>query len=259
MANDTLLDEVPAASQFRHRIERKFYIAPREIGSAYAVLRQICRPDKEYPVGRINSLYFDTSDLDQHERSASGEYKKDKVRIRWYGEQSQIPEMVSVFLELKSKRGFQSFKKRQRYLVSRENLLRPYISAGIVERRTLVDKIAQFGHFPEKLLRPIIVISYLRYRFTEMVTGIRVSLDYNISSTFVARELGYGERDLPLRGGVVEVKGPNIELPMTLRRMKMLNTDWSRFSKYSHCIDAHMTEPGSVARLWPSGRNGGNI
>ena len=34
---------------------------------------------------QINSLYFDTPDLDQHERSLAGEFAKDKVRIRWYG------------------------------------------------------------------------------------------------------------------------------------------------------------------------------
>ncbi len=251
-----LLDEGPVVGQFRRRIERKFYVRPRDIGLAYSLLRHVCRPDAEHPVGTINSLYFDTYDLEQHERSASGEFKKDKVRVRWYGEEEEMPETVAVFLELKSRRGFDSSKKREKYLAGRDNLLRPYISAGIIDRREMFEQIARFGHFPEKPLRPVIKISYRRYRFTEMVTGVRVSLDYDIRSTLVAREFGYEDRGLPLKGGVVEVKGPSMELPMTLRRMKMLNTDWSRFSKYSHCIDAHMAEPGSVARLWPSGRNG---
>ena len=68
------------------------------------------------------------------------------------------------------------------------------------------------------------------------------------------KEFGNKKKELPLRGGVIEVKGPSMELPRTLRRMKLLNTDWSRFSKYSHCIDAHLAEPGTIARLWPSGR-----
>jgi len=70
----------------------------------------------------------------------------------------------------------------------------------------------------------------------------------------VAPEMGYRERELRLPGGIIEVKGPSIELPATLRRMRMLDTDWSRFSKYSNCIDSHITEHGTVARLSPPGR-----
>ena len=93
------------------RIERKFFIKPGQIHLAYALLRQVCRPDRDYPSGRINSLYFDSDDLDQHERSTSGEFIKDKVRVRWYGAQDNLPDEVPVFLELKSRRGFASSKR----------------------------------------------------------------------------------------------------------------------------------------------------
>jgi len=248
------VSEQPVGGQFRQRIERKFFVKPRDIGFAYALLRQVCRPDSEYPVGQINSLYFDTADLDQYERSASGEFEKDKVRIRWYGENDALPETVPVFLELKSRRGFASSKRRERFMVFGEKLELDNLSAGIIDRTVLVNTIAGFGHFPPSPLRPIITVSYLRYRFTEMLSGFRVSLDYNIRSTFVAREFGYGEKELPLIGGVVEVKGPTMELPWTLRRLKLLNTDWGRFSKYSHCIDTHLADIGTIGRLWPSGR-----
>ena len=125
---------------------------------------------------------------------------------------------------------------------------------GIIEGTALMDTLAAFGHYPESLLRPVILVSYWRYRFNEMFTGVRVSLDLHVRSTVVAGRLGIGERDLELRGGVVEVKGPRLELPVTLQRMKLLETDWSRFSKYSHCIDSHLAQPGMMARLWPSGR-----
>jgi len=114
--------------------------------------------------------------------------------------------------------------------------------------------MASFGHYLESPVRPIIIISYWRYRFTEIMTGVRVSLDCNIRSTVVDRSLGYTERELRLQGGVIEVKGHTMELPVTLRRMKLLDTDWSRFSKYSSCLDSHLAAPGTVARLWPPGR-----
>jgi hypothetical protein len=115
--------------------------------------------------------------------------------------------------------------------------------------------LAAFGYFPDQPLRPIILISYWRHRFTEVMTGARVSVDYDIRSTMVARELGYGERDLKLRGGVLEIKGSSMELPPTfVRLVKPLDTQWSRFSKYGQCIETHMSNPSAMARLWPSGK-----
>ena len=221
---------------------------------AYTLLRQVCHPDSEYPEGQVNSLYFDTPDLDQYERSASGDFRKDKVRIRWYGEIENHQEMVPVFLELKSREGFASSKQRQRLLASAQHLELARLGAGIVNKTTLTNTLAGFGHYLELPLRPIIVISYWRYRFNEMLTGTRVSLDCNICSWMVAPELGYRERGLQLQGGVVEVKGPTLELPITIRRLRLLDTDWSRFSKYGYCIESHLSQLGTVGRLWPSGR-----
>ena len=42
-----------------------------------------------------------------------------------------------------------------------------------------------------------------------------------------------------MTGGVIEVKGPSMELPVTLRYMRQLDVDWSRFSKYGGCLDAY--------------------
>jgi len=227
---------------------------PRNIGFAYTFLRQVCRPDKEYPKDYVHSLYFDTPDLDQYIRSASGDFKKDKVRIRWYGDITDQQSTVPVFLELKTREGFASSKQRQRLLVPRQRLEVAQLTGGIVDRTALMDTLAGFGHFPEMPLRPIILISYLRHRFNEMQTGVRVSFDQDISTSIVAPELGRQERELRLAGAVIEVKGPTLELPTTLKRMRILDADWSRFSKYGYCIETHLTEPGTVARFWPSGR-----
>lgn len=245
-----------ADGQFTQRFERKFFVVPRNISFAYTLLRQVCRPDSQYPEGQVNSLYFDTPDLDQYTRSSSGEFRKDKVRIRWYGNLADYDGEVPAFLELKVRQGFASSKRRQKLLMPTEVLELSRLGAGIINGTLLSATLAGFGHFPEKPLQPVIVISYWRHRFTEMSTGVRVSLDYNIRSTLVAPGLGYRERELPLRGGVVEVKGPSVELPITLRHMRLLDTDWSRFSKYSYCVESHLTDPGTRGWLWPSGRNG---
>lgn len=236
------------------RMERKFFVLPRNIGLAYALLRQFCYPDRDYPAEQINSLYFDTHNLEQYEKSASGDSRKDKVRLRWYHTPESYDTHVPVFIELKSREGFTSRKQRLEVPVPPASLDPGVLGSGIIPYTLLTNTIAGFGYFPDKPLTPIVEISYWRYRFSEMTTGMRVSLDTNIRSTVVNRSLGYGERELPLAGGVIEVKGRQLELPVTLRRMRLLDLDWSRFSKYSSCLDAHQTEPGTVARLWPSGR-----
>ncbi|MGD9143600.1 MAG: VTC domain-containing protein [Dehalococcoidia bacterium] len=236
------------------RFERKFAILPRDIGLAMAFLRQVCRPDGVYPHNKVNSLYYDSAELDEYIKSASGEYRKKKVRIRWYDDIDPARETTSVYLELKSREGFASSKQREKFTVITEILLPENISKGIIDKTTLNNTLARFGHFPESPLRPVIVISYRRHRFREIQTGIRVSFDYDISATMVAPELGRRESRINLPGAVIEVKGPRLELPVTLRRMNFLDTDWSRFSKYGYCIDAFLSDPGTAGRFSPSGR-----
>jgi hypothetical protein len=236
------------------RFERKYYLAPREAGFAYGLLRQICLPAREYRSEQINSLYFDTADLDQHERSASGDYYKDKVRLRWYGEDNKLSGMQPIFLELKSRRGFASTKLRLKLQVSAESLALANLRKGIVPRTLLMDTMAMFGYFPSEILLPIIRISYWRYRFSEIMTEQRISLDCHIHSTMIIPGPGNGEKELELPGAVIEIKGQSMELPEALKRARILDTDWTRFSKYSACIDSHTEKPGAVGRLSPSGR-----
>lgn len=161
---------------------------------------------------------------------------------------------MPVYLELKSRQGFASSKQRRKLTVPAPSLRPADLGRGITDRTTLLETLAGFGHFPEKPLKPVILTSYRRYRLNEMQTGVRVSFDHDIRALAVAPELGRREGEIRLPNGVIEVKGPTLELPATLRRMRLMDVDWSRFSKYGSCLDAFFTEPGSVARFWPSGR-----
>ena len=237
------------------RIERKFYLLPQKFGLAYGLLQHICRRDSVYPSEQINSLYFDTSDLDQYDRSSSGDYRKDKIRIRWYGQNENLNGNQTAFLELKSRRGFSSSKQRLQLNVPAENLAVHHLRSGIVPKGLLQDTLASFGFFSSQPLQPIIKISYWRHRFCDILTGQKVSLDSRICSTMIMPGIGRGERGLKLPGAVIEFKGISLELPLTLRRMNLLDLDWSRFSKYSACIDSHNENPGIFCRLSPSGRN----
>jgi len=134
-----------------------------------------------------------------------------------------------------------------------ESLRQTQLRRGIIPRTEMVSRLAKFDYINPEPIFPVIRISYLRYRYTELMTGIRVSLDTAIGSRLVIPGMGFAEVDIRLRGGVVEIKGPTLELPETLRRIKLLDTEWSRFSKYNQCVDVHLTEPGEISRLWPTG------
>ena len=243
-----------ATQPLDQRIERKYYLAPSKVGFAFGLLKQLCRFDDEYPSEQINSLYFDTPELEQHERSSSGDYKKDKVRIRWYGKEGTFQELQTAFIELKSRRGFASTKQRLKIQISSEQLALDNLGQGIVPRIRLLNTLCKFGYFPPGPLLPVIKISYWRYRFTEAITGQHMSLDYDIRSTMIMPGHGNGVIDLKLPGGVIEIKGTGIELPATFRFMKILDLDWSRYSKYSACIDSHDEKPSTVGYLSPPGK-----
>ena len=236
------------------RFERKFYIYPAEIGLAYNLLHQICIKDSDFHSEQINSLYFDSVDLDQHEKSTSGDYRKDKIRIRWYGKELDRSGTQIVFVELKSRHGFAGTKQRTKLEIPVERLETNDLYKGIIPHCRLMEILAKYGYYPREIIRPVIRISYWRYRFSEVLTGQRVSLDCHINSTMILPGSGNGERNLELPGAVIEIKGEKMELPVTLMRARILDTDWTRFSKYSASIDAHSENPGIIGRLSPSGR-----
>jgi len=248
------------------RVEQKFFVTPDRMILALALVRRTCRRDGAYPEEQINSLYFDTPELDEHQNSLAGEFAKSKVRIRWYGEQhdphesagpaaqtsSAVPG-VSVWLELKQRRGLASTKQRCAIDVAAGMLEPQALSRGIVPVGMLVCAMAGFGFFSAKPLRPVIAISYWRLRFVEPRTGFRVAFDSQVRSTVIMPGIGCGERGLELPGVVIEVKGPSAELPACLGQLRDLGSSWTRFSKYSSSLDAHAGDLGSVYRLWPSG------
>jgi hypothetical protein len=250
----------------RERVEQKYFITPRRTGLALALLRRACRPDPDFPVGQVNSLYFDSLDLDQHKRSDSGEFSKDKIRIRWYGEDLDPHKTAldgapgpaydgtaRVWLELKSRRGFASTKQRTTMDVAASALAFNALKNGIVPASVLEETMAGFGFFAFGPLRPVVTISYWRLRFVEPRSGFRISIDSRIRSSMVIPGVGIGERGLELPGMIVEVKGPRFEVPVSLHPLLEIGSSWTRYSKYSSSIDGHGEPRGTVSRLWPTG------
>lgn len=245
---------VSSHDQRWERFERKFFVSPEKAVFARSLLSQICLRDKNYPRGMINSLYFDTPDLEQFQKSDEGDYERNKIRIRWYDSPRNGQDMFPVYLELKSKRGFASRKQRRKIIVPAERLNTIRADNTIISMDVILRTLTEFGYFPDDLLQPVILITYERFRFIEILTGTRLSFDFRVRSTLTAPHLGYSQARLMLEGGIIEIKGPSMEIPSSLRTLSILDTDWTRFSKYSSCLESQREFPGSVGSLWPSGR-----
>jgi len=116
---------------------------------AYGLLRQICRPSSEFPSEQINNLYFDTFDLEQHERSASGDYRKTKCVSAGTVKMGTLMG-TGRFSGTKNKAGFHRHKKRFKLQVPSENLVLKRLGKGIIAGTLLMDTLARFGYFPLK-------------------------------------------------------------------------------------------------------------
>jgi hypothetical protein len=115
------------------RLERKFYVPPARVPFALGLIRHVLRSDNRYPCEQISSLYFDTSALDLYDQSVDGLGTKDKVRIRWYEADGETwGDSRSAFVELKSRRGFASTKRRLEVVVPAKAFGARAVHSGII-------------------------------------------------------------------------------------------------------------------------------
>lgn len=91
------------------RYELKLVAPTYYLPQLRSVLRQ--HPDgfhEQHPTRQVNSLYFDTPKMGAYQANILGDRRRHKLRLRWYGEQSDA---VTAQLELKRKRNMLGDKK----------------------------------------------------------------------------------------------------------------------------------------------------
>ena len=224
--------------------ELKFIIDGRDVTAVRRWLESVCRPDPTFPVGIVKSIYFDTPGLHSLREKINSDYLKTKVRIRWY----DLPSLPAdrSFLEAKFRIGSRRRKVRLETRYSGSWLNRVALHAQPLRR--IPQELRPAGVPVSSQLRPVLLIRYTRHRFMDPVAGVRISLDANISTPAVNRELLPPAIPLPLHFAVVEVKGRARRLPPVLRNLAGLGGRKTSFSKYRACYDHVVIGLGSRAQ-----------
>ena len=173
-----------AALPARH--ELKYFIHPAEVEALRARLRPALRLDSHCRNGRpyvIRSLYFDDVDDSAYYDKVGGVMHRDKYRIRIYNHSDG-----EIFLERKRKLGDLIQKSSTR--ISRK--LCDQLVRGSCNKLDLVDNALLNDLFREmrvSLLRPKVIVDYTRETFIHPVENVRVTLDKNLRTGLLSRNL----------------------------------------------------------------------
>ena len=222
----------PAAEAER---EIKFTLSAGRAHVARSWLERLCRRDPRYPAAIVWTMYYDTPGLVSLGEKVNSEYLKRKIRVRWYAGLDGLP-LEPVFVEAKLRIGTLRTKVRERVPVP----------AAEIAKWDLRDP--RFSSLPRMLhaggmlglepWQPAMLIRYRRDRFVEPRSRARVSLDTDIAAVAVHPRLAHAADTTPLGTAVLEVKGQEDALPLTLHPLLALGIRKGAFSKlfavYAH-------------------------
>lgn len=232
------------------RVRETKYVFPEgAAGTIEAWLRSRLLPDRNFPVGRIVTVYFDTPSLDFYYEKRNGDYTKTKVRLRWYDTEggeaegaAPSPGETPCFLEVKGKRG--SLREKGRIPLRlpagalRDDPLHRREVAG------LPALLPGLSFRPPGPLVPIVEIRYDRRRFVDPASMTRIALDTGIRCTRAHGQYIPGIPPVRLPFGVLELKGSRKEGPRALGDLG-LRLRRESVSKYGRCLDA-LTQPLAI-------------
>ena len=226
-------DSHSSARSSEGREERKYPLPAARAALLTAWLDARLPRDPQYPVGVVTSCYYDTANLDSYQESADGEFAKQKLRLRWYGD--PVDPYAGVWLELKSRAGARSEKQRFRYPSSG---VPNQLGLIIPEREELTRRLRDLTGFAampiEPTLQPTALIRYRRIRWQSSDSSVRASLDTNVQTS--------NPRGAPIwlsvpNGSVLELKSSG-DLPPQLAHLARLGLRRTAHSKYALAVEA---------------------
>ncbi len=241
--------ERPTVLIGRPRYELKFIIDLSAKESLIQAIRGALTTDKNgdrFGAYRVSSLYYDTEDLQAYYEKLDGVLRRQKYRLRYYGEPQDSPEVA--FFEIKhrfanliSKERMRLSPETTRALLSLEAPLRSLSDTPEAPQTPLVGRMLRASlHRP---LKPAVIVSYLREAWVGTDDpDLRVTFDHVIEGFLPGDYLSPGKVSgracLPPDQLVLEVKFDHF-LPRWLRqRLVQRGLRPVRYSKYLEAADA---------------------
>ena len=160
------------------RYERKFILDDNSINKfeSLGYLLPISFFEKYQP-RRINSIYYDTDELQLARDSFNGLYNRHKIRIRYYGD---IDQFESPHLEIKSKYGHVG--KKDIYPLNKLDFDIRNLSLSDFWNKNNLNPLLEASLF---CLKPKVIISYLRNYYLSNCYKYRFTFDRNICFSLV--------------------------------------------------------------------------
>lgn len=183
----------------------------------YTQLRKIIgeqSASRAFPTRSINSIYFDTRELDDFNDSEEGSVPRQKTRLRWYGSR-KIRKHLSGAVESKST--LSNHREKESFRITD------------MDQESLIDLISNVR---KAKMIPVALVSYVREYF-KTASGLRFTLDRHIQ--YAATDKYYRvtrtERDY---SNVLELKVPvDVDYSAKTNEFADLRT---RFSKYCEAV-----------------------
>jgi hypothetical protein len=227
------------APQAARAFEIKYVLPARHAGVVCAWLDARCDRDPSHPEGHVRTLYLDTPDLRFLREKVEGDTLKTKIRLRWYASDARTPAAGPVWLEIKQRDGTSRAKTRLEFREQVAGL--DAADHGDLDLAHVVRLVREQGLDLTSAIRPTLALNYLRSRWVDPETGVRVAVDRAIDPAWGrgrGRPPAY-MHELPM--AVVEFKGREPEIPRSLGGVTRFGGRRVSFSKYFSCY----------ARLFP--------
>tara|TARA_B110000967_G_C18900223_1_gene574277 strand:+ start:6522 stop:7193 length:672 start_codon:yes stop_codon:yes gene_type:complete len=214
-----------------YRVEKKFVITPIEMQYCdFWLLNNGRNLIEKYPPRKVNSIYFDTYNLNHYHDNITGLSSRSKFRLRWYGENTndfywEHKEKVKKYIK-------KNVCKINGNTIQLNNLSNLY---NKIMFQLPSNERMDFLHSPS----PSAFVSYHR-RYFESSSGVRLTIDSRQILQNLWQQKKISMSNVWLNEFVIEIKHP---FDIERKEIKFLSTfpfNPSRNSKYINACNGHM-------------------
>jgi len=208
-----------------YRYEIKFVLDNARLSDAIQWLYNKTTANERYSRRRVNSIYFDDVSFSSVRDNLAGISKRNKLRLRWYGNQeNSLP-----FFEVKTKNG-RLGSKTSFPIKSIDNSLLDISLDKIASECT--KNLLEHGIVFDEYLTPTLQVNYER-EYYETHNGVRITIDNDINFSDTQLHTAIHENNsFPYPYKIMEIKfNPGMKDTVS-ELMRYLHMTPKRHSKY---------------------------